>query len=149
MAKSGLRCSCLRLVASGCVWLRLVASECFWIGSRWLCDGREMAARFAVLNSHSEWQWRRLPYDCRSGVALKDADKGKAAKEFRTSSQCVLPRTAGRPSTAMDGQWRRLMAGADFHRLTRLPLGDLLRIASDCFGLTSIGSHDCRWEICC
>jgi hypothetical protein len=29
----------------------------------------------------------------KSGVALKDADKGKAAKEFRTSSQYFLPTT--------------------------------------------------------
>ena len=29
----------------------------------------------------------------KSGVALKDADRGKAAKEFRTSSQYFLPTT--------------------------------------------------------
>ena len=34
------------------------------------------------------------PHLKKSGVALKDADRGKAAKEWRTSSQYFLP-TAG------------------------------------------------------
>eukprot|EP00967_Tisochrysis_lutea_P048439 scaffold59154_cov31-Tisochrysis_lutea.AAC.4 len=33
------------------------------------------------------------PHMAKSGVALKDADRGKAAKEFRTSSQYFLPTT--------------------------------------------------------
>ena len=39
---------------------------------------------------------RAAPHMAKSGVALKDADKGKAAKEFRTSSQAPLrlPTTA-------------------------------------------------------
>ena len=36
---------------------------------------------------------RATPHMEKSGVALKDADKGKAAKEFRTSSQYFLPTT--------------------------------------------------------
>lgn len=36
---------------------------------------------------------RAAPHMEKSGVALKDADKGKAAKEFRTSSQYFLPTT--------------------------------------------------------
>jgi len=36
---------------------------------------------------------RAKPHMAKSGVALKDADKGKAAKEFRTSSQYFLPTT--------------------------------------------------------
>lgn len=39
---------------------------------------------------------RAKPHMEKSGVALKDADKGKAAKEFRTSSQYFLP-TVGDP----------------------------------------------------
>jgi len=40
---------------------------------------------------------RAKPHMAKSGVALKDADKGKAAKEFRTSSQYFLP-TTGDPT---------------------------------------------------
>lgn len=36
---------------------------------------------------------RAAPHMAKSGVALKDADVGKAAKEFRTSSQYFLPTT--------------------------------------------------------
>ena len=36
---------------------------------------------------------RAKPHMAKSGVALKDADIGKAAKEFRTSSQYFLPTT--------------------------------------------------------
>ena len=36
---------------------------------------------------------RAQPHMAKSGVALKDADRGKAAKEFRTSSQYFLPTT--------------------------------------------------------
>mmetsp|Transcript_13811 Transcript_13811/g.45114 ORF Transcript_13811/g.45114 Transcript_13811/m.45114 type:complete len:524 (+) Transcript_13811:90-1661(+) len=37
---------------------------------------------------------RAKPHMAKSGVALKDVDKGKAAKEFRTSSQYFLPTTS-------------------------------------------------------
>lgn len=56
---------------------------------------------------------RAKPYMAKSGVALKDADKGKAAKEFRTSSQYFLPTTRDPILEMVD---RRVMM------LTRIPI---------------------------
>ena len=56
---------------------------------------------------------RAKPHMAKSGVALKDADRGKAAKEFRTSSQYFLPTTNDRLLEKVD---RRVML------LTRIPI---------------------------
>ncbi|KAL1503177.1 hypothetical protein AB1Y20_011235 [Prymnesium parvum] len=56
---------------------------------------------------------RAMPHMAKSGVALKDADKGKAAKEFRTSSQYFLPTVGDALLEAVD---RRVMM------LTRIPI---------------------------
>jgi len=56
---------------------------------------------------------RAKPHMAKSGVALKDADKGKAAKEFRTSSQYFLPTTRDPKLEVID---RRVMF------LTRIPI---------------------------
>jgi len=56
---------------------------------------------------------RARPHMEKSGVALKDADKGKAAKEFRTSSQYFLPTVNDGQLEAID---RRVMM------LTRIPI---------------------------
>ena len=56
---------------------------------------------------------RAKPHMAKSGVALKDADKGKAAKEFRTSSQFFLP-------TVDDPILERV--DARVQSLTRLPI---------------------------
>jgi len=56
---------------------------------------------------------RALPHMAKSGVALKDADKGKAAKEFRTSSQYFLPTTRDPVLERVD---KRVM------HLTRIPI---------------------------
>jgi len=56
---------------------------------------------------------RAKPHMAKSGVALKDADKGKAAKEFRTSSQYFLPTTKDKMLEKID---RRVS------QLTRIPI---------------------------
>lgn len=56
---------------------------------------------------------RARPHIKKSGVALKDADKGKAAKEFRTSSQYFLPTDGDSKLEEVD---RRVM------ELTRVPI---------------------------
>jgi len=56
---------------------------------------------------------RAVPHMAKSGVALKDADRGKAAKEFRTSSQYFLPTTRDPMLEKID---RRVMF------LTRIPI---------------------------
>ena len=56
---------------------------------------------------------RAKPHMAKSGVALKDADVGKAAKEFRTSSQFFLP-------TVDDPVLERVDRRVQF--LTRLPI---------------------------
>ena len=56
---------------------------------------------------------RARPHMAKSGVALKDADKGKAAKEFRTSSQYFLPTTRDPMLEKVD---QRVM------HLTRIPI---------------------------
>jgi len=53
------------------------------------------------------------PHMAKSGVALKDADKGKAAKEWRTSSQYFLPTAGDRMLEKVD---ERVMF------LTRIPI---------------------------
>ena len=57
---------------------------------------------------------RAKPYMAKSGVALKDADIGKAAKEFRTSSQYFLPTTRKRakalPSDQRCSNWSSVQA---------------------------------------
>jgi len=56
---------------------------------------------------------RAKPHMAKSGVALKDADMGKAAKEFRTSSQYFLPTTRDKALEAVD---------ARVQALTRIPI---------------------------
>ena len=58
------------------------------------------------------------PHLKKSGVALKDADRGKAAKEWRTSSQYFLP-TAGdklleRVDRRVQARARAQLGGAQF-----------------------------------
>ena len=56
---------------------------------------------------------RAKPHMAKSGVALKDVDRGKAAKEFRTSSQYFLPTTRDALLERVD---KRVM------ELTRIPI---------------------------
>ena len=66
---------------------------------------------------------RALPHMAKSGVALKDADKGKAAKEFRTSSQYFLPTTRDPVLERVD---KRVMY------LTRIPISHAEYIQVPC-----------------
>ena len=63
------------------------------------------------------------PHMAKSGVALKDADRGKAAKEFRTSSQYFLPTTGDPLLERID---RRVML------LTRIPISHAEYIHTGC-----------------
>ena len=56
------------------------------------------------------------PHLKKSGVALKDADRGKAAKEWRTSSQYFLPTAGDKLLERVDRrvQARAQLGGAQF-----------------------------------
>ena len=70
------------------------------------------------------------PHLKKSGVALKDADRGKAAKEWRTSSQYFLPTAGDKLLERVD---RRVQARA---RATRRAILRRAQLSAQ-FGLTA------------